>query len=79
VPHEDWTLVTANYINGTVHLYVDGQEVGWWPRSDCDLNWRLRGENATSPDVLFFGNPATAPGGAWSQVHIDWFATFAGL
>jgi hypothetical protein len=79
VPNETWTLVTADYINGTVHLYVDGQEVGWWPQSDCDLNWYLRGENATSPDVLFFGNPATAPAGAWSQVHIDWFATFAGL
>jgi hypothetical protein len=79
VPHEAWTLVTADYINGTVHVYVDGQKVGWWPQSDCDLNWYLRGENATSPDTLFFGNPATGAGGAWSQLHIDWFATFAGL
>lgn len=81
VPHESWTIVTADYINGTVHLYVDGQKVGWWPESDCSLNWYLKGQNATSPDVLFFGNPATAhdnPGG-WSEVFIDWFATFPGL
>jgi len=79
VPHEGWTLVTADYINGTVHLYVDGQEVGWWPESDCSLNWYLKGENATSPDVLFFGNPATGEAGPWSEVFIDWFATFTGL
>ncbi len=81
VPHEGWTIVTADYLNGTVHLYVDGQKVGWWPESDCSLNWYLKGQNATSPDVLFFGNPATAhdnPGG-WSEVFIDWFATFPGL
>jgi hypothetical protein len=81
VPHNEWTIVTADYINGTVQLYVDGQAVGWWPESDCSLNWYLKGENATSPDVLFFGNPATAPGapGCWSEVFIDWFATFPGL
>lgn len=81
VPHNEWLIVTADYINGTVHLYVDGQKVGWWPESDCSLNWYLKGENATSPDVLFFGNPATAhsaPGG-WSEVFVDWFATFPGL
>ncbi|GAB4427695.1 MAG: hypothetical protein Kow0031_07790 [Anaerolineae bacterium] len=78
---DTWTIVTADYINGTVHLYVDGQKIGWWPESDCSLNWYLQGENATSPEVLFFGNPATArdnPGG-WSEVHVDWFATFPGL
>jgi len=76
-----WTTITADYINGTVHLYVDGQKIGWWPESDCSLNWYLKGENATSPDVLFFGNPATASGapGGWSEVHVDWFATFPGL
>jgi hypothetical protein len=79
VPHEGWTLVTADYINGAVHLYVDGQEIGWWPESDCSLNWYLQGENATSPDVLFFGNPATGAAGAWSEVFVDWFATFSGL
>jgi hypothetical protein len=81
VPHNEWTIVTADYVNGTVHLYVDGQKVGWWPESDCSLNWYLKGENATSPDVLFFGNPATAPGapGGWSEVFIDWFVTFPGL
>ncbi len=81
VPHNDWMIVTADYINGTVHLYVDGQQVGWWPESDCSLNWYLKGENATSPDVLFFGNPATAPNapGSWSEVFVDWFATFPGL
>jgi hypothetical protein len=81
VPHNDWTLVTADYVNGTVHLYVDGQKVGWWLESDCSLNWYLKGENATSPDVLFFGNPATALGapGGWSEVFVDWFATFPGL
>jgi hypothetical protein len=80
VPHEDWTLVTADYINGTAHLYIDGQEIGWWPESDCSLNWYLKGENATSPDVLFFGNPAILPaGGSWSEVYVDWFATFPGL
>lgn len=81
VPHNEWTIVTADYINGTVHLFVDGQKVGWWPESDCSLNWYLKGENATSPDVLFFGNPATAPSapGDWSEVFVDWFATFPGL
>lgn len=81
VPHNEWTVVTADYINGTVHLYVDGQKVGWWPESDCSLNWYLKGENATSPDILFFGNPATAFGapGGWSEVFVDWFATFPGL
>jgi len=79
VPHEAWTLVTADYINGTVHLYLDGQEIGWWPESDCSLNWYLKGENATSPDVLFFGNPATGEAGSWSEVFVDWFATFSGL
>ena len=79
VPHETWTLITADYINGTVHLYVDGQQVGWWPESDCSLNWYLKGENATSPDVLFFGNPARGEAGAWSEVFVDWFATFTGL
>lgn len=81
VPHKQWTIVTADYINGTVHLYIDGQEIGWWPESDCSLNWYLKGENATSPDVLFFGNPATAPNapGGWSEVGVDWFATFPGL
>lgn len=74
-------IVTADYINGTVHLYVNGQKIGWWPESDCSLNWYLKGENATSPEVLFFGNPATAwsAPGPWSEVHVDWFATFAGL
>jgi hypothetical protein len=79
VPHEGWTLVTADYINGTVHLYIDGQEIGWWPESDCSLNWYLKGENATSPDVLFFGNLATGDSGPWSEVFVDWFATFSGL
>jgi hypothetical protein len=79
VPHEGWTLVTADYINGTVRLYIDGQEIGWWPESDCSLNWYLEGENATSPDVLFFGNPATGEAGSWSEVFVDWFATFEGL
>lgn len=81
VPHNEWTIVTADYINGTVHLYVDGQKVGWWPESDCSLNWYLKGENATSPDILFFGNPATAPNapGGWSEIGLDWFATFPGL
>ncbi len=79
VPHNGWTIITADYINGTVHLYVDGQAVGWWPESDCSLNWYLKGENATSPDVLFFGNPATGPAGGWSEIYIDWFSTFAGL
>ena len=79
LPHEAWTLITADYINGTVHLYMDGHEVGWWPESDCDLNGYLKGQNATSPDVLFFGNPATGPGGSWSHVYVDWFATFPGL
>jgi hypothetical protein len=81
VPHEAWTIVTADYVNGTVHLYVDGQKVGWWPESDCSLNWYLKGENATSPDILFFGNPATAPNapGGWSEIGLDWFATFPGL
>lgn len=81
VSHNEWTIVTADYINGTVHLYVDGQKVGWWPESDCSLNWYLKGENATSPDILFFGNPATAPNapGGWSEVGVDWFATFPGL
>ena len=79
VPHEEWTLVTADYINGTVHLYIDGQEIGWWPQSDCSLNWYLQGENATSPDVLFFGNPSTGQAGPWSHVFVDWFATFEGL
>jgi len=81
VPHNTWMIVTADYINGTVHLYVDGQKVGWWPESDCSLNWYLKGENAASPDILFVGNPATAtsaPGG-WSEVFVDWFATFPGL
>jgi hypothetical protein len=79
VPHEGWTLVTADYINGTVHLHIDGQEIGWWPESDCSLNWYLKGENATSPDALFFGNPAILPAGPWSEVFVDWFATFPGL
>jgi len=81
VPHNDWTIVTADYINGTVHLYVDGQKVGWWPESDCSLNWYLKGENATSPDIFFFGNPATAShaAGGWSEVFVDWVVTFAGL
>jgi hypothetical protein len=79
VPHDGWTLVTADYINGTVHLYIDGQEIGWWPESDCSLNWYLKGENATSPDVLFFGNPARGEAGPWSEVFVDWFATFSGL
>jgi hypothetical protein len=81
VPHDEWTVVTADYINGTAYLYVDKQLIGWWPESDCSLNWYLKGENATSPDVLFFGNPATAPDapGGWSEIFIDWFATFAGL
>ncbi len=73
------TIVVADYINGTVHLYVDGQEIGWWPESDCSLNWYLKGENATSPDLLFFGNPAVGPPGSWSEVGVDWFATFPGL
>jgi hypothetical protein len=78
---DTWTTINADYINGTVHLYVDGNKIGWWPESDCSLNWYLKGENATSPEMLFFGNPATAhnaPGG-WSEVHVDWFATFPGL
>ena len=81
VPHEQWTTITADYINGTVHLNADGQEIGWWPESDCSLNWYLKGENATSPDVFFFGNPATASGaaGSWSEVFNHWFATFPGL
>lgn len=79
IPHEDWTLVTADYVNGTVQLYIDGQEIGWWPESDCSLNWYLKGENATSPDALFFGNPAMLPAGPWSEVYVDWFATFPGL
>lgn len=79
LPYEQWTIVTADYVNGTVHLYLDGQEIGWWPESDCSLNWYLLGENATSPDVLIFGNPATGPAGAWSRVSVDWFATFPGL
>lgn len=81
VPYNEWTMVTADYINGTVHLYLDGQKIGWWPESDCSLNWYLKGENATSPDVLFFGNPATASqaAGGWSEVFVDWFATFPGL
>ncbi len=73
------TVITADYINGTVHLYVDGQEIGWWPESDCSLNWYLKGENATSPDLLFFGNPAVERPGSWSEVGVDWFATFPGL
>ncbi len=73
------TIVTADYINGTVFLYVDGQLIGWWPESDCSLNWYLRGENATSPDLLFFGNPAIEAPGRWSEVGVDWFATFAGV
>ncbi len=78
---DTWTTITADYINGTVHLYVDGQKIGWWPESDCSLNWYLKGENATSPEALFFGNPATSRGvpGGWSQVYVDWFATFPGL
>ena len=72
-------VVTADFVNGTAHLYVDGREVGWWPQSDCSQNTYLQGENATTPDTLFFGNLATAPRGAWSTVSIDWFATFAGL
>jgi hypothetical protein len=81
VPYNDWTTITADYINGTVHLYLDGQEIGWWPESDCSLNWYLKGENATSPDVFFFGNPATASHapGSWSEGFVDWVATFAGL
>jgi hypothetical protein len=81
VPHNEWMTITADYVNGTVHLYVDGQKVGWWPKSDCSLNWYLKGENATAPDVLFFGNPATAPfaPGGWSEIFIDWFVTFPGL
>lgn len=79
VPHEQWVIITADYINGTVYLYVNGQFIGWWPESDCSLNWYLKGENATSPDTLFFGNLATGPAGNWSQVSVDWFATFAGL
>jgi hypothetical protein len=79
IPHEDWTLVAADYVNGTAHLYIDGQEIGWWPESDCSLNWYLKGENATRPDVLFFGNPARGEAGPWSEVFIDWFATFEGL
>ncbi len=78
---DTWATINADYINGTVHLYANGQPIGWWPESDCSLNWYLKGENATSPEVLFFGNPATAhsnPGG-WSEVHVDWFATFPGL
>jgi hypothetical protein len=78
---DTWTTINADYINGTVHLYVDGNKIGWWPESDCSLNWYLKGENATSPEMLFFGNPATAhdaPGG-WSELHVDWFATFPGL
>jgi hypothetical protein len=53
----------------------------WWPESDCSLNWYLRGENTTAPEVLFFGNPATAREfpSSWSEVHVDWFATFPGL
>jgi hypothetical protein len=78
---DTWTTVVADYINGTVHLYVDGQEIGWWPESDCSLNWYLKGENATAPEVLFFGNPATAREfpSSWSEVQVDWFATFPGL
>jgi hypothetical protein len=79
MPHEEWVLMTADYVNGTVHLHIDGQEIGWWPESDCSLNWYLKGENATSPDVLFFGNPATGEAGPWSEVSVDWFATFTGL
>lgn len=79
VPHEQWVIITADYINGTAYLYVNGQLIGWWPESDCSLNWYLKGENATSPDTLFFGNLATGPAGSWSQVSVDWFATFAGL
>jgi hypothetical protein len=78
---DSWATVNADYINGTVYLYVDGHKIGWWPESDCSLNWYLKGENATAPEVLFFGNPATArdaPGG-WSEVRVDWFATFPGL
>ncbi len=76
-----WAIINADYINGTVHLYANGQKIGWWPESDCSLNWYLKGQNATSPETLFFGNPATAydnPGG-WSHVYVDWFATFSGL
>ena len=79
VPHDDWTLLTVDYVNGTVHPYLDGHEIGWWPESDCSLNWYLKGENATSPDVLFFGNPATGEAGSWSEIFVDWFATFEGL
>lgn len=71
----------VDYINGTVQVYVDGQPGGWWPESDCSLNWYLKGENATSPDVFFFGNPALArhAPGSWSQVSLDWVVTFVGL
>lgn len=79
IPHDRWVTTNADYINGTVHLYVDGIKIGWWPESDCSLNWYLKGQNATQPEVLFFGNPATGPPGGWSKVSIDWFATFAGL
>ncbi|MEZ4831346.1 MAG: hypothetical protein R2873_04950 [Caldilineaceae bacterium] len=73
------TIVTADYINGTAFFYVDGERIGWWPESDCSLNWFVRGENATQPDLLFFGNPADGPGGRWSEVGVDWFVTFPGL
>jgi hypothetical protein len=72
------TIVTADYINGTVFLYVNGIEIGWWPESDCSLNWYLQGPNAVSPDLLFFGNPAKEDPGSWSDVFVDWFATFPG-
>lgn len=73
------TLVTVDYINGAVFVYVDGVQIGWWLESDCSLNWFLKGENATSPDLLFFGNPAVLTPGRWSEVDVDWFATFPGL
>lgn len=73
------TIVTADYINGTAFFYVDNELIGWWPESDCSLNWYLHGENATTPDLLFFGNPAEDKPGRWSEVSVDWFVTFPGL
>jgi hypothetical protein len=49
VPPKQWVTITADYINGTAYLYIKSQLMGWWPESDCSMNWYLKGENATSP------------------------------
>jgi len=43
--------------------------IRWAARCKGSLAVAFRlGENATSPDVLFFGNPFTGETGAWSEV-----------